>query len=71
MSDSKNSKTDSKNNDNTVNDTVNETVKDESHLTDLYVYRVLNSFKEAGTVDGKQLTKEHGGSPQFWGGGKK
>ncbi len=63
MSDSKNSKTDSKN----INSSANNTVKDESHLTDLYVYRVLNSFKEAGAVDGKQLTKEHGGSPQFWG----
>jgi hypothetical protein len=63
MSDSKNSKSPA----NETANMANETAKDESHLTDLYVYRVLNSFKEAKSIDGKKLTKEHGGSPHFWG----
>jgi hypothetical protein len=45
----------------------NNTAKDASEITDIHAYRVLNSFKEAGAVDGKKLTREHGGSPQFWG----
>jgi hypothetical protein len=53
MSNSKNSKSPA----NETANTANETAKDESHLTDLYVYRVLNSFKEAKSIDGKQLTK--------------
>lgn len=30
-------------------------------------FRILNTFKENSTIDGKALTKEHGESPQWWG----
>jgi hypothetical protein len=48
----------------------NNTAKDSSDLTDLYAYRVLNSFKEEGAIDGKQLTKENMGAHHSFGGVK-
>jgi hypothetical protein len=57
----------SSNNDKSAgNENEKETNPPTQELTPSFAYRVLNTFKEDGSVRTKDLVKQYGGSPQWW-----